>query len=275
VSDYTVVVALANPANVGELIHIAALVAAEYDGKLVATSVVHSLEEDGSASTPDPDAFSRAQTLVQRAQDAAKARGVECQKHVAIAQHIHDGIANITEAQEADLLLMGMSEHLHPSLEASEIEFDRIVDAVAAHVPCNVLIAKFRDDTRLDRALVPVTDYTDLSMAREVVIPLHHQAGTDIHFLAFAPSQQDPQQARQELAQWLAEADLADYGEVRVQTSDEPAEGIIRASETYDLIVIGTPPLHKLKQQLLGSVAEQVIGNAQCSTLVMRAAGYD
>ena len=273
-SDYTVVVALANPANVDELIHIAALVAAEHDGGLVAISVIHSLEEDGSASTPDPDAFSRAQTLVQRAQDAAKTRGVECQKRVAIAQHIHEGIANITEAQEADLLVMGMSEQLHPSLETSEIEFDRIVDAVAAHVPCNMLVAKFRDGTLLNRALVPVADYTDLSMAREVIIPLYHQAATDIHFLTFAPSQQKLQQARRELAQWLAEADLAGCGEVRVQTSAKPAEGIIRASETYDLVVIGTPPLHKLKQQLLGSVAEQVIGNVHCSTLVMRAAEH-
>jgi len=274
VSDYTVVVALANPANVGELVHIAALVAAEHSGELVATSVVHSLEEDGSASTPDPDAFSKAQTLVQRAQDAAEARGVQCQKRVAIAQHIHEGIANITAAQDADLLMMGISEQLHPSLKTSEIEFDRIVDAVAAHVPCHVLVAKFRDGTRLNRALVPVADYTDLSMAREVIIPLYHQAGADIHFVAFVSSQQKPLQARRELAQWLAEADLAGYGEVRVQTSDKPAEGIIKASETYDLVVIGTPPLHKLKQQLLGSVAEQVVGNVHCSTLVMRAAEH-
>jgi len=275
VSDYTVVVALANPANVGELVHIAALVAAEHNGDLVATSIVHSLEEDGSASTPDPDAFSNAQTLVQRAQDAAEARGVPCQRRVAIAQHIHEGIAIITEAQEANLLVMGMSEQLHPSLETSEIEFDRIVDAVAAYVPCNMLVAKFRDGARLDRVLVPVANYTDLSMAREVIIPLYHQAGTDIHFLAFAPSQRKPQQARRELVQWLAEADLADCGEVTVQPSDKPAEGIIRASEAYDLVVIGTPPLHKLKQQLLGSVAEQVIDNVHCSTLVMRAAEYD
>jgi len=259
VSDYTVVVALANPANVGELVHIAALVAAEHNGDLVATSIVHSLEEDGSASTPDPDAFSNAQTLVQRAQDAAEARGVPCQRRVAIAQHIHEGIAIITEAQEANLLVMGMSEQLHPSLETSEIEFDRIVDAVAAYVPCNILVAKFRDGARLDRVLVPVANYTDLSMAREVIIPLYHQA----------------QQARRELVQWLAEADLADCGEVTVQPSDKPAEGIIRASEAYDLVVIGTPPLHKLKQQLLGSVAEQVIDNVHCSTLVMRAAEYD
>ncbi|MHC3129142.1 MAG: universal stress protein [Candidatus Bathyarchaeota archaeon] len=271
-SDYTVVVALANPANVGELVHLAALVAAEHNGELVATSVVHSLEEDGSASAPDPDAFSKAQNLVQRAQDAAQARGVQCQRRVAIAQHIHDGIANITEAQGADLLLMGMSEQLHPSLEASEIEFDRIVDAVAAHVPCNVLVAKFRDGIRLDRVLVPVADYTDLSMAREVIVPLYHQAGADIHFVAFTPSQHKLQQAHRELVQWLGEADLADCGEARIEVSDKPAEGIIQASETYDLVVIGTPPLHKLRLQLLGSVAEQVINNAHCSTLVMRAA---
>jgi len=272
VSDYTVVVALANPANVGELVHIAALLGKEYNGQLIATSVVHSLEEDGSASTPVPDAFNNAQNLVQRAQDAAQARGVQCQRRVAIAQHIHDGIADITEAEGANLLLMGMSEQLHPSLQTSEIEFDRIVDAVAAYVPCNVLVAKFRDGARLDRVLVPVADYTDLSMAREVIIPLYHQAGATIHFVAFAPSQHKLQQAHGEIVQWLGEADLADCGEARIEVSDKPAEGIIQASKTYDLVVIGTPPLYKLKERLLGSLAEKVITNAHCTTLVMRAA---
>jgi len=270
VPEYTVAVALSNPANVPKLVHIAALIATEHSGRLVVTSVVPAPDEKPPAV--GSDAFDRAQTLVQRGYEAATARGLHCDRRVAVGQHIHEAIINIADGHQANLLVMGMSESAHPLLEASDIAFDRIVDAVSAHAPCNVLIAKFRDGMHFDTALVSASHHVDFKMAEQVIVPLRHQTGVDINFVTFAASQRRVRQARAQLSQWLAEAGLAEYGHVTVKLGKQTADALIEASKTYDLIVLGTPPLHQLERRLLGSVAEQVVHNALCTTLVMRGA---
>jgi len=272
VPEYTVAVALSNPANVPKLIYIAALIATEHSGRLVVTSVVPAPDEEGLPADADPDAFTRAQSLVQRGYEAALTRGIECDRRVAVGQHIHEGIVNVAEGHQANLLVLGMSESPHPLLEASDIEFDRVVDAVSAYAPCNVLVAKFRDGMHFDSALVRVSDHIDFRMAEQVIVPLQRQAGVEIEFVNLVASQQQIGQARTQLKQSLQEAGLTDCGHITVQVGEENADTIIEASKTYDLILLGTPPLHQLKRQLLGSVAEQVVHNAYCTTLVMRPA---
>ena len=267
--EYTVAVALSNPANVPKLIHLAALIATEYGGRLVVTSVVPAPDEEAPASDHDPEAFDKAQSLVQRGYEAALARGIQCERSVAVGQHIHEGLINVAEGHQANLLVIGMSESPHPLLEASDIEFDRVVDAVSAHAPCNVLVAKFRDGMHFDSALVLVSDHIDFRMAEQVIVPLHRQAGVEIEFVNFAASQQQVGQARTQVNQWLEEAGLTGYGHLTVQLGEETADAIIEASNTYDLILLGTPPLHQLKRRLLGTVAEQVVANAHCTTLLM------
>jgi len=272
VHEYTVAVALSNPTNVPKLIHIAALIATEHGGRLVVTSIVPAPDEKGLPADADADAFDKAQSLVQRAYEAALTHGLSCDRRVAVGQHIHEGIVNVAEGHQANLLLMGMSESPHSLQEASDTGFDRIVDAVSAHAPCNVLVAKFRDGMHFDNALVWVSDHIDFTMAKEVVIPLHRQAGVEIEFVNFVSSEQQVQQAHTQLKQWLEEAGLTNCGHITVRVGEETADAIIDASKTYDLTLLGTPPLHQLKRRLLGSVAEQVVHNAYCTTLVMRPA---
>ena len=73
-----------------------------------------------------------------------------------------------------------------------------------------------------------------------------------------------------ELTDWLRQANLVEYGHVSVEVAPEPAMAIAYASNRYDAVALGTPPLYALQRRLLGSLAEQVIVEAHCSTLVMR-----
>jgi len=272
VPDYTVAVALSNPANVPKLIYIAALIAIDHNGRLVVTSVVPAPDEEASVSGHDPEALDKAQNLVQRGYEAALAHGLQCKRRVAVGQHIHEGIVNVAEGHQADLLVMGMSESPDFPLETSDIGFDRIVDAVSAHAPCNVLVAKFRDGMHFDRVLVSLSQHVDPAMANQVIVPLHRQAGVEIEFVSFAASQQQVGETRTQLDQRLEEAGLTDYGHTIVQLSEPTADAIIQISQAYDAVIIDTPPLHQLERRLLGSVAEKVVHNAYCTTLVMRPA---
>ena len=273
VHQYTVVVAVANPATVAKLIQTSALIAAEYDGRLLAVSVVPSPDEGPGKPAHLDDAFGHAQNLVERAEHAAQARGLECESRVAVAQHIHEAITSVAEGADADLLVIGMSEGAHRTLADHNTDFDRIVDAVAAHAPCNVLVAKFRNGLHFDRVLVPIESSTDLSLTRQIVVPLYHQAGANVDFVHFAPTAAESQEALDQLNGWLNEASLDDYGSAVIRAGSTPTAGIVHVSDAYDVVVVGTPPLHTLRRKLLGSLAEQVVQEAHCTTLVMRSAG--
>jgi nucleotide-binding universal stress UspA family protein len=51
-------------------------------------------------------------------------------------------------------------------------------------------------------------------------------------------------------------------------TFDEPAEALVKASESADIVIVGSRGLHGLKT--LGSVSERVAHRAKCSALVVR-----
>jgi len=59
---------------------------------------------------------------------------------------------------------------------------------------------------------------------------------------------------------------------VVVETSDDPAEAIVRysAAADIDLIITGTHARRGVAHALLGSVAEQVVRNASCPVLTVK-----
>lgn len=82
----------------------------------------------------------------------------------------------------------------------------------------------------------------------------------------------------QEAAAKRVQARLTDWDRrtpaprVVVETSDDPAEAIVRysAAEDIDLIITGTHGRRGVAHALLGSVAEQVVRTAPCPVLTVK-----
>jgi nucleotide-binding universal stress UspA family protein len=62
------------------------------------------------------------------------------------------------------------------------------------------------------------------------------------------------------------------HAEVVIETSDSPAESIVRYAKTHsiDVIVLGTHGRGAMAQLLVGSVAEKVVRTAPCPVLTVR-----
>lgn len=73
-----------------------------------------------------------------------------------------------------------------------------------------------------------------------------------------------------DLEEWLTEREVADRVNLRVQVRDEPAEAIVEASADYDLLLLGTAPLHEVRRKYFGPVTEYVATHAACSTFLVR-----
>jgi nucleotide-binding universal stress UspA family protein len=92
----------------------------------------------------------------------------------------------------------------------------------------------------------------------------------------------DPQAHREAIVKRLGDQLTADdrsslHAEVVVETSDNPAESIVRYAKTHhiDVIVLGTHGRGAMAQLLVGSVAEKVVRTAPCPVLTVRHPEHD
>ncbi len=271
-SSYTVVVGVANPHTVSRLMHVACLLAQQFAGQIMVTSVVPPAGE-ARATDNQQDPMSEADQILEQALDYAQTQQITCDSTVLVARQIHEGIIDVADAQQADVILVGFSEGPAPSLQQDE-NFDRIIDALATHSPCHLLVAKFRNGQQFDKVLVPVAGELDFASTSELATALYHQEGASVDFVHFTPSVQEAEQKSQQLHDWLEASGAAQWSSAAMEVSDEPAQAIIDASAGYDAVIVGTPPLHTLRRQLFGSLGEQVANHAACTTFLVRSAEH-
>ena len=137
------------------------------------------------------------------------------------------------------------------------------------------------------RILVPI-DFSDPSrqaLKEAVVIAkergarltlLHVHAITEVAMLEFVYVEPPDKvaevvaAAQRQLDVWVKDEGLAPGRADATVVTGSPVREILRASETHDLIVMGTHGRSGLSHFLLGSVAERTIQGAQCSVLVVK-----
>jgi nucleotide-binding universal stress UspA family protein len=270
-NEYTVVVAIANPANVAALMSVGCMTANEHDGRVVAVTVVEMDCEAPPRSPKCHDRMSAAYDVLDRAEETADQWGTECDGRLAVGRKVHEVLSEVADAEEAAVIVVGFSEREHP--EGDDVEFDRLVDEIAADAPCNVVVARFKGQGRCGRVLVPVRSRLNLDVRRDLVSAMHHQLGTRVDVIHFACSEQEAAEMQARLAEWLKERGVSDWAVLHVQVRDDPAEAIVEASEDYDAIVLGTAPLHEVRRRFFGAVPEYVASHAKCSTFLVRTQG--
>ena len=267
---YIVLVGVANPDSVARLMRTAALIAKQFGGRVVAASTMTPPSATPPSERGRTDRMSHAEELLRQAAACAQQWAVPCETAVVVAQHIHEGLVDLAMAHQADMILVGFSAGEAPSPGAPD-SFDRIIDGLAAHAPCHLLVAKYRDGERFARVLVPLASEINLDLTKDVVTALHHQVGAAINFVRFAASQEEAPRYLDELESWLSVRGMADCGTAAVHVHPEPAEAIVAATRNYDAVVVGAGPLHVLRRRLFGSIAEHVAEHAACTAYLARA----
>lgn len=266
-SRYTVVVGLGNPENVDRLMNIGCMMAAEYEGRVEAVTVVE-VDCEAPEATPEcHDRMSRAYAILDEAGKIADACGVRFEGHLAIGREVAEVLDEMAQATDASLIIVGFSEREHPR---DGSEFDRLVDEISAHAPCNLLVARFADEVRYARVLVPVRARLNLDVRRDLILALQDQFGSEVDVVHFAGSESEAEHMHAELEEWLKERGVAHRVNLRVEVRENPAEAIVEASSDYDLVVLGTAPLHEVRRKYFGPVPEYVANHAACSTFLIR-----
>jgi nucleotide-binding universal stress UspA family protein len=267
-SEHTVVVGLGNPKNVGRLMEVGCMMAAAGGGRVEGVTVVN-VDCAAPDMTPEcHDRISSAYGILDDAQAIADAADIEFTAHLAIGRPVAEMLEEVAQATDAQLILVGFSERDHPDDESGD--FDRLVDEIAARAPCNLLVARFVGDVGYGRVLVPVRARLDLDVRRDLLLALQDRFGSQIDVVHFASSEAAAREMHGELEQWLEDRGVSERMNHRAEVCEDVPASIVRASAEYDLVVIGTAPLHEVRRKFFGAVAEYVAHHAACSTFLVR-----
>jgi nucleotide-binding universal stress UspA family protein len=134
------------------------------------------------------------------------------------------------------------------------------------------------------KQILVATDFSEASgAAMDYGRALARTFGSTLRLLHVAenpflrPAAGDPHAHREAMTKRLSDQLTAHdrealHAEVVIETSDSPAESIVRYAKTHliDVIVLGTHGRGAMAQLLVGSVAEKVVRTAPCPVLTVR-----
>lgn len=267
-SEYNVVVGVANPETVTRLVHLGCILTKEYGGRVTAVTVVEMRDEELPPGSARHDRMTRGYDLLKAAEGVACACDSPLQGRIAVGRPVAEVLDEIAQAESARLIVVGYSDADNTRPDSDE--FERLIDEIADHAPCDLLIARFRGPERFERVLAPVSGRLNMDIRREFLLALHHQFGARVEIVHFACSAEEGAVMHEELAAWLAEREVQDLVELRVDVHSNPAEAIVAASGDYDAVVLGTAPLYEVRRRYFGPLPEYVANHAACSTFLLR-----
>lgn len=147
------------------------------------------------------------------------------------------------------------------------------VERVAAEAEVDAVLTESNLNTDLSRVLVPLRGDDNLERIVAFIGQLMRESETMVTLLNVSTSDDEASQAefilrgaRDRLIEDGIEADRIDWQQER---DFSPTEGILRAAEEYDLVVVGESA-PSLRERLLGAVTNQVVDESPVPVLVVR-----
>ncbi|GGN92043.1 MULTISPECIES: universal stress protein [Haloarcula] len=269
-TDYRVVVSVADPDHVGQLMRTALDVARDRDGDVFVVSVVG--ESRSSPFWVFRDEVIKAEfsgdrrELLDRAIDAAEGTGIDVDGRLAVADSVASGILTAATDCDADAILMGWHARRH-----SDILMGHIVDDVVASAPCDVLVEKIGPTADgVETVLLPAGPgaHTTLAAGVSRAIARANDARVDV-LRVVAPDAAD--ETREEAETLVAEAASA-VGDVATTTNvvegEDVTETLVSAAEERDVTVVGGGGRGRLRRVVVGSTARTVGQRAETTVIV-------
>jgi nucleotide-binding universal stress UspA family protein len=196
-----------------------------------------------------------------------------------------DEIVRIAEDRDASLVVLGSRKH-----EGLDRVFGRTAERVVRYAPCPVLVARASEPTR---KLLVATDFSEASLVAlelaKVLVAKTGLEGTLLHVMQspsvvlpaiasplgspVVPPGADAVEKLEELGRETLAGLAKSYGFSRAeQVEGDPAAVIVAraAALPAEMILLATRGRTGLRRLVLGSTAEKVAREAECSVLVAR-----
>lgn len=259
--EYTLVVALSNPATVDQLMRTAIDLAADRGGQIRVVSVIHKHATSPFMLFPDERIkreFDDGQgAVLDEAVEVAEGSSVPVRRSLLVGSNVSGTLRGVVEETEADALLLGWQDRALPS----DIVLGATVDPLVRRAPCDVFVERVGATADgMDAILLPTDGGPHMEPATDLAGAVARANDTTVTVVSYVPpaateTERDAAQARVDgVERSLGEVALD--GGVR-ETSDV-ADAIVDAATDHDLVVLGATRERRFRGRVVGSVADAV-----------------
>jgi APA family basic amino acid/polyamine antiporter len=264
---YRVLVPIANPATAGMLLRVAAALAQQQAGEVLALQVVVVPDQ-----VPLEAGHLRARasrTLLERAVAQANEEGFAIHPMTRVARSVAQGILDTADEEDVSLIVLDWrddSRSFGPSLGPT-------IDAVIRDAPCDVTVVKARQWEQVDKILVPTAGGPNSAKAARLAMLLSESYGSQVTALYVQSGQAPPERMeenRQHIAQTLESLEFSQPPEQKVIIADNVIEGIVREAEGYDLVLLGASEEALFDRFVFGSIPQQIAARVPKTVIMVR-----
>ncbi len=179
---------------------------------------------------------------------------------------VASGIVAAVEYNDAKMVVLGA-----PLLGEAD-SYKKVLQDVARHVLCPVVLVRFFGHLHTERILVPLVSLDDLKEVYSVILALngvgeHH---IQLFYLFYSEEAESVLAAKEaELLGWLGQQQQKVSVELKVIATDARIEAIQEEADAFDLVVMGASRKNTLQKFFFGSLADSVVKNVQKNMLIV------
>ncbi|MFB6071112.1 MAG: amino acid permease [Halanaeroarchaeum sp.] len=259
--EHRVMVPLANPEHVDDLLTLGGAITRANDGRLIAVHIVSVPDQTSlsyAADHADEFTFATGDAL-ERAEARADELGIQIETHTIFSHRSFEEIFDAARTHEVDTVVMGWSEDQHGSPGRAETA----IDELAHDLPADFLVLKDRgfDPSRI---LVPTAGGPDSDLGAVVARFLSDEYDAEVSLLHVA---EDEETGRTFLEEWADAHDLDDASLI-VDVGTDVETAIEREASDATLLVVGATEKGLLSRLVRGSLVLDVVDDVDCSVLL-------
>jgi nucleotide-binding universal stress UspA family protein len=263
---FRIQVTLANPDTVGPLIDVAAALARQKEGEIVALTVALVPEQ-----LPIREGLKIAhhrKPLIRAAAERAKALGVPLTSDLRVAHQLEDAIYGSVQSHKADLLVMGWKGF---SRKRDRI-FGELTDQMIRHCPCDLALVKVVPGPT-HKILLATAGGPNATLGADFTkgfAALHNATRDACIVIPKDADEAREREALERIGQSLAGLDPEGGIGRRVIRSNSVAAGLAKASKAYDLMVIGAAKTKPFANILVGDIPAKAAKYSPKSVILFR-----
>ncbi|MFB6082531.1 MAG: amino acid permease [Halanaeroarchaeum sp.] len=264
--DFSILVPVANPENVDQLMRTAIDIARDHDGEITVMSTVVVPQQTPLSVGRTFDEQNRA--VVDQAMAEAENAGVPVNGVIRIGHDPAKAILNTVEQYEPDQVLLGWRGRTR----RRDFVLGSTIDEVVTRARCDVLVENVDtggEDT-VESILLPTAGGPHAELAAEVARAIARTTGARVDVVhVVAP---DADESRRASAREVIEntAEILEGVDVETRLIEDPdvIDGIVDAAEDHEITIVGATGEALVQQLVFGAIPEGV-GERADGTVIM------
>jgi amino acid transporter len=266
--DYSVLIPVADVRQAEMLGRLGSSLAKEHDGGVLA---LHVVKVPHQLNLADGRLFlQRGRPPLQKIIEQAKMQDVPVHTMIRLGRSVSDAILKTTAENTSDMILFGWPGRSG----TNERLFGSVIDQIVENPPADIAIVRLRPYTRLDKIVVPIAGGPNSRLAATVAMSIarNTEEKTEVVLLHVVVSGADPVQAEARARRAFRRAiqGLEFPFSEQILPADSPYDGIIKAAESSDMVVIGATKEPRFRNLLMGNVAQRVADGTACPVIIVK-----